>query len=415
MSRTASSPARPTRIGFLFNHDQLHQIAHSAPIAFAMSRLGAEVEVTLLATSQAQLDYLIRLGLACSATACRYQLLSLNPALAFAAPLLDALMPYRRVAMLLSNRAVFEALDVLVVPEKTSLMLRSLFGLDRLKFVYTSHGGGDRAVGFDKHSDQFDLAFMSGPKILDRLRRAGRVREGGYAIIGYPKFDLHVGQPARKLFDNDRPTVLYNPHFSPQLSSWYEQGREVLEYFLQSKQYNLIFAPHVMLFSKTLHLATGPLRIERPGAVPERYRHCPHLLIDTGSERSVDMSYTRSADLYLGDVSSQVYEFLHRPRPCLFLNTHRASWRDDENYAHWQAGPVTEDVGQLDAALELAFASHESYCRRQERMFAWTFDLSDIPSSHRAADAILEFALRIPVPSPALVDHARMPRHAVMK
>lgn len=418
MSKTPSSPAkptRPTRIGFLFNHDQLHQIAHSAPVAFAMSRLEPELEVTLLATSQAQLDYLIRLSCTCSASNCRFQLLKLNPALAFVASVLDAIMPYRRVAMLLSNRTLFEALDVLVVPEKTSLMLRTQFGLKGLKFVYTSHGGGDRAVGFDKHSDQFDLCFMSGPKILDRLRRAGLVREGAYAIIGYPKFDLHVGPPARKLFDNDRPTVLYNPHFSPQLSSWYDQGREVLEYFHQSKKYNLIFAPHVMLFSKAVHIATKPLNIKKPGAISERYRHCPHMLIDIGSERSVDMSYTRSADLYLGDVSSQVYEFLHRPRPCLFLNTHRASWRDDENYAHWQAGPVTSDLGYLDAALELAFSTHEDYRRRQERMFAWTFDLGDVPSSHRAAEAILEFARRLPAADSEFQEPNFVSPQAVMK
>lgn len=397
----APAPTVTSRCGFLFNHDHLHQIAHSAPIAFELSRLNPALEVTLFATSPAQLDYLRQLALGFPGERCRYQLLSLHGALAVFAPLLDKLMPYRRVAMLLANRAAFAVLDVLVVPEKTSLLLRSHFGLNKLKFVYTSHGGGDRAIGFDKHSDQFDLAFMSGPKIRDRLCRAGLAREGGYAIIGYPKFDLHLGGPRPKLFDNDRPTVVYNPHFSPRLSSWYRRGHEVLEYFYQSKKYNLIFAPHVMLFKKKVQIAIDGFHFERSGTVPERYRNCPHMLIDLGSERSVDMTYTRAADLYLGDVSSQVYEFMHEPRPCLFIDAHNTAWQGDENYTHWSAGPVTADSGQLDAALVHAFATHQHYREWQQRMFAYTFDLTETPSSRRAADAIVDFIAALPAAADA--------------
>jgi len=395
MAAAGKKSTRPTRVGFLFNHDELHQIAHSAPIAFELSRLDEGLEVTLFASSPMQLDYLERLALEFPGSRCRYQRLRLSPALAPPAYVFDRLMPYRRVAMLLSNRAVFAALDVLVVPEKTSLMLRSHFGLDRLKFVYTSHGAGDRAVGFDKHSNRFDLDFMAGPKIRDRMLRAGLAKQGGYAIIGYPKFDLHGRGPRPKLFDNDRPTVVYNPHFSPRLSSWYRQGRAVLEYFYQSKDYNLIFAPHVMMFKKRVQIALDGLHFERPGVIDARYRNCPHMLIDTGSTRSVDMTYTRAADLYLGDVSSQVYEFLHEPRPCLFLDVHKTRWQHDENYAHWQAGPVISDASQLGDALDSAFARHAEYRDQQTRMFANTFDLSETPSSRRAADAIIDFIGRL--------------------
>src|SRR3546814_13919965 len=59
-----------------------------------------------------------------------------------------------------------------------------------------------------------------------------------------------------------------------------------------------------------------------------------------GSERSIDMSYTGSADLYLGDVSSQVAEYLYRPRPCVFLNAQGVDWQEDPNYRFWSLGPV---------------------------------------------------------------------------
>lgn len=398
MMTTAAETLRASRVGFLFNHDQLHQIAHSAPIAFELARRAPGLEVTLFASSPVQLDYLRELAGKYPGADCRFELLRLNAVLAAPARVFDAIMPYRRVAMLLANRARFARLDLLIVPEKTSLLLRSHFGLDQLKFVYTSHGAGDRAIGFDRHSDRFDLAFMSGAKIRDRLLRAGLAREGGYAIIGYPKFDLHAGGPRPKLFDNDRPTVVYNPHFSPRLSSWYRHGRAVLEYFYQSKKYNLICAPHVMLFRKRMQIAIDRLRIERPGTIPARYRDCPHLLIDTGSERSVDMTYTRAADLYLGDVSSQVYEFLEQPRPCLFIDAQRTPWQGDENYTHWNAGPVIADIDRLDESLDEAFATHEDYRDWQEKMFAYTFDLTATPSSQRAADAIIGFVAGLPAP-----------------
>ena len=55
-----------------------------------------------------------------------------------------------------------------------------------------------------------------------------------------------------------------------------------------------------------------------------------------GSVRSIDMTYTDQASVYIGDVSSQVYEFLRRPRPCIFLNFDRTAWQGDENFAHWK-------------------------------------------------------------------------------
>ena len=45
------------------------------------------------------------------------------------------------------------------------------------------------------------------------------------------------------------------------------------------------------------------------------------------------MAYTQRADIYLGDVSSQVYEFLLNPRPCVFLNPRRFDWRETATIA----------------------------------------------------------------------------------
>src|SRR3546814_14679599 len=76
-----------------------------------------------------------------------------------------------------------------------------------------------------------------------------------------------------------------------------------------------------------------------------RYAAAPNIHIDLGSAALTDMSYTNGADIYLGDVSSQIYEFLKSPRPCLFLNSHGIDPDRDPNFAHWQSGPVISEAG----------------------------------------------------------------------
>src|SRR5690606_4003226 len=156
----------------------------------------------------------------------------------------------------------------LVVPEKTSALLKTRFGL-RTALIHTRHGAGDRAIGFDKASSRFDLVLLSGPKIRDRLEQAGQLKPGGYAIVGYPKFDLPPARPSGPLFDKPRPTVLYDPHPSPSQSSWYRVGPAVLEWFADQDRFNLLFAPHVMLFAKRWTIGLDPLSIARVPRIAE--------------------------------------------------------------------------------------------------------------------------------------------------
>jgi hypothetical protein len=123
-----------------------------------------------------------------------------------------------------------------------------------------------------------------------------------------------------------------------------------------------------------------------------RYRNRPNMLMDTGSMASIDMTYTLAADIYLGDVSSQVYEFLWRPRPCLFLDAHGVDgWQDDPNYRFWHTGQVLRDTAELAPALARASLLQHDYVAAQRQLFAETFDAQAVPASIRAADAIAEF------------------------
>jgi CDP-glycerol glycerophosphotransferase (TagB/SpsB family) len=299
-----------------------------------------------------------------------------------------------KLAVYGDNLDFFRSLDTLVVTEKTSLLLKTRYGLDKLRFVHTRHGAGDRAIGFDPASRKFDHVLASGRKIADRLIVEAGVDPHDISIVGYPKFD--IVPPAKRLpmQGNGKPTVLYNPHVSPHLSSWYAHGRAVLEYFRDNPDYNLIFAPHVMLFARRVTVTIDKLRIAVPGRIDPSLYQAPNIHIDLGGPACTDMTYTNAADVYLGDASSQVYEFLRRPRPCIFLDPHRQDYEDDPNFAHWKAGPVITDVAELDGALRNAFATHGDYLATQQELFNYSFDLTGEPSCERAARAVQQFVAR---------------------
>lgn len=382
-------------ICFLFNHDQIHQIAHSLPIALAIADADPEARILLLTSTPRSTAEIKRL--AGDRLGPRLRLLETgltSVSSRFLSALLGKLIPARKLLFYRDHIDIFRELDALVVSEKTSLILKTRCGLKALPIIHTRHGAGDRAVGFDKASAGFDRILVSGPKIRDRLVRDAGVGKDRIAIVGYPKFDLAADRPrAEKLFPNDRPVVLYNPHASPHLSSWFRMGRKVLDYFIDDDRYNLIFAPHVMLFERPVAISIDRLAVALPGRIAERYHKAPNILVDLGSARSTDMSYTNAADIYLGDVSSQVYEFLLHPRPCVFLNAHGARQEGDPNYAHWRAGPVIDDPDDLGEALRIATLRHASdYRPEQEKLFRYTFDLTQASSSARAAAEILAIA-----------------------
>lgn len=381
------------RIAFLFNHDQVHQVAHSLPIALALARRADFAGEIIVATTNDRIAAeVLRLGAGLVGSRIEHVRLVLKPSSARLARLFGRIAPAAKVLVYRDNLEFFRGLDVLVVAEKTSLILRRSFGLRKPLLVHTRHGAGDRAIGFDRNSAAFDHVLCSGEKIRQRLIQDARVPAQAISVVGYPKFEIAtasvqlLGGAARK------PVVLYNPHPSPHLSSWYRHGRAVLDFFVDNEDYQLIFAPHVMLFERRFVISIDKLRVDLPGRLDARYLRSPNIHIDLGSRACTDMSYTMAADIYLGDVSSQVYEFLYRPRPTLFLNSHGFDWRGNANFAHWTTGPVINDPALLAAGLRQAIDTHPTqYLPVQQALRAKSFDITDTPPSQRAVDALLRF------------------------
>jgi hypothetical protein len=379
------------RIGFLFNHDQVHQVSHSLPVALELARSGFDGEIIVATTNRRIAHEVRRLGGELLGTRIQHVQLRLKPSSAHLTRMVNGMLPAGKLLVYRDNLDFFRSLDLLVVAEKTSLVLRRLFGLKRPLLVHTRHGAGDRAIGFDHHSAEFDYVLCSGTKIRDRLINEARVPAERICIVGYPKFDIARPSVGFSRCQPSRPIVLYNPHCSPHLSSWYRHGRAVLDFFVGNDDYQLIFAPHVMLFERNFVVTVDKLRIDRPGELDKRFLRSPNIHIDLGSPACTDMSYTLGADIYLGDASSQIYEFLSEPRPCLFLDSHGAPWRGNPDYEHWNAGPVITHPTQLAEGLKQAIATHaESFLPVQRDMFARSFDINGQSASQRAVAALLD-------------------------
>ncbi len=384
------------RIGFLFNHDQIHQIAHSLPIAKALANAvtasGVPVEIIIATTSARVAEEVHRLLGPNPQPPIFFAALELKSVGSrLGAALFGGLVPASKLLVFRDNVDFFRSLDALVVTERTSLLLKTRYGLTTPMMILADHGAGDRAIGFGTSAAKFDHILAAGQKISDRLQSQAGVDPERISITGYPKFDMVTDRPRRKLFaDDTRPVVLYNPHLSPHLSSWYQQGRAVLAFFLNRPDYNLIFAPHIMLFQRRVVMTIDKLRLAFPGSLDPSYAAAPNIHVDLGSVASTDMTYTDAADIYLGDMSSQVYEFLRMPRPCVFLNPHRLPYQNDPNFAHWRAGPVIETAAELEGALAAALDKHPShYAPIQKSLFDYSFDLTHEPSSVRAARMIM--------------------------
>ena len=281
-----------------------------------------------------------------------------------------------------NNKKRFLAYDCLVTPHHNLDRVMELDHLNKIKYVCTFHGAGDGEIGFDKRFSFYDLLLVSGQDIKNRLCDAGIVHKSNQVeLVGYPKLEMLTKRVPEDLgFDVSTPVVLYNPHYAKSLTSWYQDGIEILEWFSKHPDYNLIFAPHVKLFY-------GPV----PAEVMS-YADYNNIIIDCGGSRSTDATYSQVADIYIGDVSSQVYESLYfSPKPLIFINSHGVQWQGDPNYKMWQLGQVVNDIAELEDKLDNIKNNRFLYSKEQILAIESKFSKFDVGAANTSANQIHQF------------------------
>lgn len=358
-----------------------HQFLHGAPVVAALSR-NAEVTVEAFvvdaADAAALRTLLERLGAGAVAIT----------VMAMPAPI-EALVRRRqdgfKVPRLLWWSRRMRAADLIVTLERTSTLLKRLPG-HCPPMAHIPHGAGDRAKGYEGRCRYFDHLLVAGEKDRTRMIDYGLARPDQISATGYIKLaalrHLHAVQP-RRLFDNDRPVVLYNPHFSAKLGSWRAFSESIIAQFAADRRFNLIVAPHVRLFEQ----ASAEYRTRWANLSDPDW-----LLVDTGSQRCIDMTYTLAADIYLGDVSSQVYEFCAIPRPCVFIDAHGVNWQDNQHYAMWQLGDVIREKDELMPAIAAAWAQPNRKREMQVAAIHNSFGDLDADAAAVTADRLIELA-----------------------
>lgn len=359
------------RVAFVFIGG-VHHVFHTMPVSCALSRRGDVEVIAFVADEPTEISAdSVKKHLAGKVTIRRLR----RP------KLVDRLLGAHRakLPLLWRNRREFDRFDAIVVPERTSLILRRM-GVNRPAFINLPHGAGDRAISVEPRYKLFDRILVAGPKTAERMIGTG-IKASSIRLVGYPKAEYLVDRARDRppLFDNGRPVVFFNPHFRRNLSSL-DVAPQIIEAIIAETDFNVIVAPHIRSFEGA---SDDELRRWHALAVPGR------VIVDTGSPRLIDMSYVAAADLYLGDISSQVYEFLLlRLRPCLFVNAHDVKWADDLSYRHWHLGRVVTPTGVVDG-LRTAFAEPDAFVERQREAVAATFIRLE-GSSESAADAVLE-------------------------
>jgi CDP-glycerol glycerophosphotransferase (TagB/SpsB family) len=152
-----------------------------------------------------------------------------------------------------------------------------------------------------------------------------------------------------------------------------------VEMLARQDRFNVILAPHQRLVEK------APDVREVLAAVS----HLGHVHTDLDSFAMVDGSYMGAADVYLGDTSSQVVEFLIRPRPCVFLNPEAIDWRATDDHDFWACGEVVDRLDVLPDALDRAQAEHPRYEAEQRSYAAAQLGDASPEAPYRAARAVI--------------------------
>ncbi len=374
---------RPLNIGVSLIGGR-HQYLHIVPVAAALSRK-AGVRVTLFVMSREEQTHIEALLAGFDAAPCTFVIMTVyNWILALSAKLTGIQQP-KVPALLLWARKMRQC-DPILSSERTSTLLKSLPGKCP-PLIHIPHGAGDRAQGFEQRIARFDLVIVAGPKDKRRMIAAGLTRADNCLVSGYIKLAAvrrlsKLSSP--RLFDNDRKTILYNAHFDPALSSWNACAIALIEAVKQDGRFNLIVAPHVRLFENVpLHAA------ERDRF--EQLAETDRVIIDLGSARCSDMTYTNAADLYIGDVSSQVYEFAARPRPCIFINAHHRDWENDPDYSMWRFGQVIQGADDIMATIDRSFATFSAFEDIQQQAILDAFNGAPDDAPEIAADQIIDF------------------------
>jgi CDP-glycerol glycerophosphotransferase (TagB/SpsB family) len=277
--------------------------------------------------------------------------------------------------------------DIIFSVIYNDLSLKEIIG-KKPKVVFYDHGPANREISFSNLIKGYDYVLLHSKWELEVRKKINGLSSDKCSVIGYPKIDIINRGSKKMLFNNDNKVVLYNPHWDKNFSSYSKHGKEILNYFKNNPNQNLIFAPHSLLKERHYKVFIDVLK----------YKKQQNIIIDLGSEEANNMTYTRLSDIYLGDFSSQALEFgLLKPRPCIFIDSNNVSKKSTP--ISWGMGKVYKGISadRLSAIIEDAGRLFETkYKVEQIRIIKQIFTIPKSESSSSvAAKSLLNYIKNI--------------------
>lgn len=282
-------------------------------------------------------------------------------------------------AIFKNNIELLKTLDILVSPSDDILGLKRKFNLESKIYVTALHGAGDLGYNFSESLASFDYIFLAGKRLkelLDEEKSKAQLSTVQPYIIGYPKAELCTKFKTTP-FKSDITTIFYAPHFNSYYNSWPNLGQKLVTWISQNESYKLILAPHILMNKKQKKEIAKFCK-----AIPNI-----HVDIDSNSKSLIDMTYINQSDIFIGDKTSQVYEFMLQPRPCIFFNTTGTDWKTskDANFEAWHLGQVVDDQHQIDKAIKNAEVIQEKFVDLQRTAISERISQFEEGSALRAA------------------------------
>jgi len=108
------------------------------------------------------------------------------------------------------------------------------------------------------------------------------------------------------------------------------------------------------------------------------------------------MSYTKYADIYLGDISSQALEFLfYKPRPIIFIDAHDLKNDMINRPISWNYGSIINNLDNLYIKFQEALNEHkENYLEIQKEACKDLFFQGEKSPSAIASEEIISLLKR---------------------
>ncbi|MCP3898435.1 MAG: hypothetical protein GY707_01725 [Desulfobacteraceae bacterium] len=285
-------------------------------------------------------------------------------------------------------------IKIAIRQNRIRLMIYSDYSeLNLVKSIQVFHECGDKNYSEHPEIVKYDLLFLAGEKIKDKLDQLGILKKlPKWEMTGYPKLDPVMSDKLvgtrKKVFDNSRKTILYAPTMLKERENEYEKSSVPLwtKKIIASlyTNYNIIIKYHGIIKRRSQNI----------------YKQIDSLILELNAEENVRLiiddnivEYMVQSDLVITDISSVAYEWFHFDKPILFVNPIPGYFKKSDdifsNSFSWNGGDLLEDEDELLQYVGKNLTTDE-YKKARNDLYSYTIHNPDGKALDRQIKQVLK-------------------------